>query len=210
MSDQRTEVYIKAEQSTIVENQKIRLSDVVKIFTMDKKLEQELKNIALAFVSEKKRKKLVFSVMEVVALMVQANPNITVNILGDEDFIVEYIPPEKPKKWLDYLKTAFVCLAVFFGGGFAIMTFNEDASVQEIFSKLYVLVTGTKESSGVLEISYSIGIPLGIILFFDHFSKLKIDNDPTPLQVELRLYEQDVNQAIIENAGKEGKKKDVP
>ena len=42
-----------------------------------------------------------------------------------------------------------------------------------------------------------------------NFSKLKIDSDPTPLQVELRLYEKDVNEAIIENAGKEGKKKDV-
>ena len=89
------------------------------------------------------------------------------------------------------------------------MTFNEDASVQEIFAKLYVLVTGSETSTGVLEFSYSIGIPLGIILFFDHFSKLKMDSDPTPLQVELRLYEKDVNEAIIENAGKEGKKKDV-
>ena len=72
-----------------------------------------------------------------------------------------------------------------------------------------MLVTGSETSTGVLELSYSLGIPLGIILFFDHFSKLKMDSDPTPLQVELRLYEKDVNEAIIENAGKEGKKKDV-
>lgn len=209
MSDKQTEVYIKAEQATVVQRQQILLSDIVKLFTTDKKIEQELKNLPVTFVSEKKRKKLVFSVLELVALMVKACPGITVTILGDEDFIIEYVPPRKQKKWLEYSKAFFVCLTVFFGGGFAIMTFNEDASVQEIFAKLYVLVTGSETSTGVLEFSYSIGIPLGIILFFDHFSKLKMDSDPTPLQVELRLYEKDVNEAIIENAGKEGKKKDV-
>ena len=209
MSEKQTEVYIKAEQATIVQKQQILLSDIVKIFTLDQKLLQELKALPVTFVKEKMEKKLVFSVMEIVALMVREHPDITVNILGDEDFVVEYSPPKKQRKWLEYAKTVLICLTVFFGGGFAIMTFNEDASVQAIFAKLYVLVTGTEESSGILEIAYSIGIPLGIILFFDHFSKLKIDSDPTPLQVELRLYEKDVNQAIIENAGKEGKKKDV-
>ena len=89
------------------------------------------------------------------------------------------------------------------------MTFNEDASIEDVFGKVYTFVTGESESNGILEVSYSIGIPLGIILFFDHFSKIKMDSDPTPLQVELRLYESDVNETIINNAGKEGKKKDV-
>ena len=209
MSNKQTEVYIKAEQATIVQHQQIVLSDVVKLFATDKQIEEELKNLPVAFVSEKKQKKLVFSVMELVSLMVNACPEISVHVLGDEDFIIEYVPKKKQKKWLEYIKTCFVCFTVFFGGGFAIMTFNEDASVQDIFTKLYVLVTGSETSTGVLELSYSIGIPLGIILFFDHFSKLKMDSDPTPLQVELRLYEKDVNEAIIENAGKEGKKKDV-
>ena len=210
MSDKQTEVYIKAEQATVIQKQQIILSDVVKLFTNDKKIEQELKSLPVAFVSEKKQKKLVFSVLELVALMVKACPGISVTILGDEDFIVEYVPKKKPKKWLEYGKTFFVCLTVFFGGGFAIMTFNEDANVQGIFTRLYLIITGNETSTGILELAYSIGIPLGIILFFDHFSKLKIDSDPTPLQVELRLYEKDVNEAIIENAGKEGKKKDVP
>ena len=138
MSNKQTEVYIKAEQATIVQNQQIVLSDVVKLFTTDKKIEQELKKLPIAFVSEKKKKKLVFSVMELVELMVNAYPEISVHILGDEDFVIEYIPPQKQKKWLEYMKTFFVCLTVFFGGGFAIMTFNEDASVQSIFTKLEV------------------------------------------------------------------------
>ena len=73
MSDKQTEVYIKAEQATIVQKQRILLSDAVKIVTTDKKIEHELNNIPIAFVSEKKRKKIVFSVMEIVSLMVKAS-----------------------------------------------------------------------------------------------------------------------------------------
>lgn len=51
----------------------------------------------------------------------------------------------------------------------------------------------------VLEGTYSVGIFLGIVLFFNHFSHFQISDDPTPLEVQMRIYEKDVNTAIIEN-----------
>jgi stage V sporulation protein AA len=39
--------------------------------------------------------------------------------------------------------------------------------------------------------------------------KKKIDSDPTPLQIQMRQYEKDVNTTVIENASREGKKEDV-
>ena len=56
----------------------------------------------------------------------------------------------------------------------------------------------------VLEISYSIGLALGIILFFNHFGRKKITSDPTPIEVEMYKYETDVNAAIVETAEREG------
>ena len=67
MSNKQTEVYIRAEQATVVRSQHILLSDIVKIFTTDKQAEQELKNLSVSFVSDKKSKKLVFSIMEIVS-----------------------------------------------------------------------------------------------------------------------------------------------
>lgn len=94
----------------------------------------------------------------------------------------------------------------FFGSAFTIMTFNADVSVDKVFDQFYRLVMGhTKSGGSVLEISYSIGLPIGIIVFFNHFTRIKIDSDPTPLQVQLRLYEQDMNTTVIENASREGK-----
>ena len=50
-----------------------------------------------------------------------------------------------------------------------------------------------------LEVGYSIGLPVGILLFFNHFTSWKFSLDPTPLEVEMRLYEENVNKTLIQN-----------
>ena len=61
----------------------------------------------------------------------------------------------------------------------------------------------------ILEFSYSIGLAVGIILFFNHVGGRRITKDPTPIEVEMRIYEDDVNNALVETADREGKTKDV-
>lgn len=60
-----------------------------------------------------------------------------------------------------------------------------------------------------MEVSYSIGLAVGIILFFNHIGGRRITKDPTPIEVEMRIYERDVNDALIETADREGKTIDV-
>ena len=90
------------------------------------------------------------------------------------------------------------------------MTFNNDVGVGEVFADFYQQVMGT-ESSGftVLEICYSIGLFLGITIFFNHVGHKKITHDPTPIQVEMRTYEKDVDATFIENCGRKGTSNDV-
>ena len=52
----------------------------------------------------------------------------------------------------------------------------------------------------MIEIGYSLGLGGGIILFYNHIGKRRITKDPTPIEVEMRLYEKDVNETIIDNA----------
>ena len=62
------------------------------------------------------------------------------------------------------------------------------------------------EKSGwsAMEIGYSIGIAVGVILFFNHFSKVKLNKDPTPMQIEMRKYEKDINSTLIQDENREG------
>ena len=61
----------------------------------------------------------------------------------------------------------------------------------------------------ILELSYAIGLALGITVFFNHIGGRRITKDPTPIEVEMRIYEKDVNDALIETSDREGKTIDV-
>ena len=53
------------------------------------------------------------------------------------------------------------------------------------------------------------GLAAGIILFFNHAGKFKISDDPTPFEVQMRLYEKDVNDTLMTNADRKKVEEDV-
>lgn len=211
MSKQMT-VFLQFDQCALVKKRRVILADVAVIYGTDTELQRKIGALELYCFSGKEKEKIVFSVLRVVELIGNAYPEVTVNPVGEPDFIVEYKPERQGKftKALEWCKTGFVALTVFFGSAFTIVTFNKDAAVEEIFPMIYRLTEGVeRKGPGELEIAYSIGLPLGIVLFFNHLLRKKIDSDPTPLQVQMRQYEKDVNSTIIENVTREGKKKNV-
>lgn len=209
-------VYLKIEQNTIVMDRHVTLGDIAKLECANPAIVRQLKQKKIYTfedaMDEKRQKNVmeVFSVLKIIELIHEEYPNVDVSNEGESDFIIEYIPnPNKPK-WLNVLKTTVLCIVIFFGAAFTIMAFNNDIGITDIFSKFYLQVMGT-ESSGVteLEICYCIGLAMGIIIFFNHLGHKKITPDPTPIQVEMRKYEQDIDTTFIENAGRKGHSIDV-
>lgn len=199
-------IYMKIPQNIEVQHQKVYLSDIAKLNGVDKKKVSSLGKIEVFNIKSKKDCKYVFSVMRIIELINEANPEIEIVNLGENDFVVEYKIPTKMKIVFEYIKTFFVALIIFFGAAFTIMTFNTDVSVDKVFDLIYKLIMGEAKKGGtILEISYSVGLPIGIIIFFNHFSKIKVRDDPTPIQIEMRLYEDDLNNALIQDASREGK-----
>ena len=71
-----------------------------------------------------------------------------------------------------------------------------------MFSEVYRLVMGYEaEGATVLEASYSIGLALGIVVFFNHISSKRLNTDPTPLEVEMRLYEENICKVNDSSSG---------
>ena len=60
-----------------------------------------------------------------------------------------------------------------------------------------------------MEVSYSIGLAAGIIIFFNHIGGRRLTKDPTPIEVEMAIYEEDVEKALIKTAGREGEEVDT-
>ena len=104
----------------------------------------------------------------------------------------------------NWLKTALIGVIIFFGSSFSIMAFHNDIGLVDLFAQIYEQVIGYAPGHiGGLEIGYSIGLAAGILVFFNHFSLKKRENDPTPLQVEMSKYEQDIEDTIERISKKE-------
>lgn len=103
-----------------------------------------------------------------------------------------------------YIKCICIGIVIFFGSGFSIMAFHNDVGLVDLFAQIYEQVIGrVPEGIGGLEIGYSIGLAGGILIFFNHFNLKKRENDPTPLQVEVSKYEQDVEDTVARILKKE-------
>lgn len=205
-----TYLYIKIEQKIMINNKKVLVKDVATLHSNNSSYEKELGNAPLMTVDVDFEHTYTFSIMRIVELATKICPDVEIINLGETDFIIEYQPPKDKSLLFEYTKTVLVALTLFFGAGFTIMSFNQDISVANLFSKIYMLATGANTSRyQYLEISYSIGIGLGIIVLFNHFKKSKIHDDPTPIQIEMRKYEESINETIIANAEREGKVKDM-
>ena len=50
---------------------------------------------------------------------------------------------------------------------------------------------------------------MGILVFFNHFGKKKFTVDPTPMEIQMRLYENDIQTTLVENASRRGDEIDV-
>ena len=105
---------------------------------------------------------------------------------------------------------AGVALCSFTGAAFSVMAFNNDVDVTKLFGQIYQLVTGARSDGfTILELTYCIGMVIGILVFFDHFGKKRFSAEPTPLEVEMRLYEKDIQTTLIDNSSRKGSELDV-
>lgn len=193
-------IYLNLSQITEVHNKSVFLKDVADVYCEDEAMAAKCKAIKVKIISDDRKKRYVGSLLEIIPKIQQLDSSANVINVGEVDYIIDYQPPKPTIYAWQWTKTIFVCLLCFFGAAFAIMTFNNDVSVTSVFQEIHKLVMGY-ESSGftILEISYSVGLALGIILFFNHFAKIKVNTDPTPLEVEMRLYEDSINKTLIQN-----------
>lgn len=215
MKEKHEIVYVKAERNSVCYEPQVKLSDVMSVECADPVICAGIKNKTLySFaknedINNKKRIE-VFSILNVIELIKQDYPEAEVVSYGEQDFVVEYITAPVQPKWLEICKVVVLCIIIFLGSAFTIMAFNNDVSVGEVFDRFYGQFMGTdKPNVTEIEFFYCIGLAVGILVFFNHIGKKKITADPTPIQVEMRKYEKDVDTTFIENAGRKGHEHDV-
>lgn len=210
MSTNKATIYIKAKQNVEMQSEDVYVKDIAKLACSDEQILAKAKAVKLHHFKKGEPKRQVISLLRVIEEIDKVCPGADVQSIGEAAVMVELINVDKHKGPMQTAKLAFVALVSFFGTSFTIMAFHNDIGINDVFTKIYEMVMGRQgDGYGILELAYSIGLAIGIIVFFNHIGGRRITKDPTPIEVEMRIYEEDVNKALIETADREGKTIDV-
>lgn len=205
---ERNSLY-KFSKNTQVNTARVSIGDCASVWCEDAHITARVKAITLANVPDVRSRRYVFSIMKVIELIKKEVADVEINSVGESDFIISYKKPQKRSRLFEYVKIIFVGLIVFCGGAFAIIAYGNDVDINSVMESVCTFVTGDNNWLWVLQSSYCMGLGAGIIIFYNHIGRRKYEKDPTPLEVEMRLYEDDANTAIINESAREAKEQDV-
>lgn len=203
-------VYIKCDRNVEVQSPDVFMKDLGSLRCADSVISAKLKALKVHHFGKEEPKRCVISTLKLIELMENTCPGITVQVIGETDVLLEWVNVNKHKIWQQWPKVALVCLVSFFGTAFTIMAYHNDIGINEVFTEIYrICMNREPDGLNILEVAYSIGLAAGIIVFFNHIGGRRITKDPTPIEVAMRNYERDVDMALMETAGREGKEIDV-
>ncbi len=201
-------VYVKASGNCVVYKRAVTLGDVLKVECTDIGVLRAVKQMPLYSFNHPHA--VVFSILKVIEIIHRDYPSATVVNCGEEDFVVEFVPTTVKNVLWEKVKLLLISVVVFFGSAFTVMTFHNDVGIEGVFERFYVQLMGEdKPMVTELEISYSIGLAVGIVIFFNHFSKKKLTADPTPVEVEMKKYNKDLIITKVAESEEKGHKVDV-
>ncbi|MCL2204812.1 MAG: stage V sporulation protein AA [Defluviitaleaceae bacterium] len=174
------------------------VADVVAVKDVAKKVEaMKLQEIDP---QGKPKQNYLISVTDIIKRVKKAYPDYTVNNVGESDTWVQYaVRKSQDNSWWKWAKVVFVVVVLLVGSSTAIMSFQSDAQMPQVFENYFRIFYGeTRSNPRIITIPYAIGLAVGIIAFYNHFLGKKLTDDPTPIEVEMEQYEKQVTETMVD------------
>lgn len=194
-------IYIRMRNRVHVKlNQKVKIKDIARIIGKDETV-KPLEEKILLTVRKEDQNIIIIDLVQMIETIQAIDQSIEIQAIGPAQTIIEVV---YDKRKVSFLNFAAVWLLLFLGAIMTIMNFHVDVSMGEVHQKLFTIITGKVDEKPLLiQIPYSIGLGLGMILFFNHFFQKRFNEEPSPLEVEMFNYQQDLDQYVILNENKE-------
>lgn len=161
----------------------IYLGDIYSIYP--KEIKKTTENIIL-----KKYKNIdidydVIHVGEVIQSIKDVYPHININLLVVDDIIISFESLRKDKT--KYIRVAIVTIIVLMGSIMAIMNFHADVNMVDSQNNIVEVLTGNSNKYLLyFQIFYSIGIGVGVSLFFNRIIPNYSKQEPSPLDLKVK------------------------
>ena len=194
------EIYVKpAKKASMADRDRIYLEDIAEVFAAPE-LMARAKRVKLLDIDRAKKDSYLVSVIDIIEALDKTLPGHTVSNVGETETLIDYKPRKsKDNRLWRWARAGFISAVIFMGAATAIMSFHTDAEIPKVFQNYYRIFFGeTKESPLIIYLPYSLGLAAGIVIFFNHFMGKKVTDDPTPIEVEISLYEADVSDTKLD------------
>lgn len=192
MKNTNNEIYLQPKEKVYLQANKTLIIDDLCEMLGPKLLTDQIKNIKIVEGPYDKNI-FVITLFSIIQKIKKKFPETTIHVLGECDILIEIAQKNNTTKdkVLEIFKVTFVCFLLFIGAGIAIMNFHADVNMAEVHKNFYEIITGDRSENPLwISIPYSIGIGIGMIIFFNHISPKKRKQDhPSPLDLELYSYQ---------------------
>ncbi|KMY54664.1 stage V sporulation protein AA [Bacillus sp. FJAT-27231] len=183
----------------------VQLNEIAEVSAPENLL-PDLLSMVIHEIKQEEGQIIIVDAMTVVEKLSQHWPGVDIQFIGPSQTIIDTAAQSKKLSMPIFL---FVWCLLFIGAALTIMNFHEDVSMRDVQIKLYEIVTGEKtEYPLIFQIPYSIGLGTGMVLFFNHLFKKRFNEEPSPLEVEMFNYQQDLDQYVILHERKESRNDD--
>ncbi|SDK59834.1 stage V sporulation protein AA [Natronincola ferrireducens] len=185
----------------------IFLKDLVDVYIEDTITKKKIEDIKYEIEDLHNKNNHLIGILSIIALIKKYYPTSAITVIGEPNILVtiennEMVAKDRKKT----LRVALVCFLLFVGSMTAIINFHSDVDMLQTQKTIYRIITGEEtDNLLLLQIPYSLGIGIGMSVFFNHFFKKKINNEPSPLEVEVHLYQENLDQYIKNNSEKHNK-----
>ena len=202
------DIYIKPMKKAALElSSDILVSNVATVVTQPSNLAEKVNKLKIANMEGQKH--YLVSITDIIEVIKKEYPDATINNVGEFDTWVHQSERRKKNMPLLWLKVGIVSLILMVGASTAIMSFHTDGQIPKVFEGFYAMFFGVEKSNpALISIPYSIGLAVGIFVFYNHFMGKKITDDLTPIEVEIEQYQKDVTESMIEMLDKQQRGQD--
>lgn len=197
-------IYIRMHHRIQVnQNDTVTIGDIAQIIANEETY-SAIKKTVVHQINMSDKNIVIIDAMKVIFQIRKEFPELDIQSIGPSQTIIEI--KFKKRRFIPLFFIA-VWFLLFIGAALTMMNFHEDVSMREVQQRIYSMITGEDVKKPLLfQIPYSIGLGVGMILFFNHVFRKRINEEPSPLEVEMFNYQQDLDHYLIMNENKESLK----
>lgn len=203
MSNLKAYILLKPKTSVDIDS-KVYLKDIGGVYCVDNSIKNKIENLSVCK-TKKEEDWISISSINIVEKIVDKYPNLDIDIIGETEVLIEIKSQERINKSAQFVKVVSIFILLFFGAGISIINFHTDVDMDESLKLIYYSLTGERESNPlILTISYSIGLGLGVIIFFNRIisKSARRRKEPGPMEIEVYNYDKEMEEYILNDINK--------